>query len=78
MTNKRITLKTDVPNNSYRLSYRCVNCGIIFEFDMQVGKPTSFMRGECPHCKAKSGATGIGIFKPILFNPDEDVNNLYR
>jgi len=72
MENKRIKLDTERPSNTYRMDFRCINCGVIFEYDMQNGTPATAMRGTCPNCKVKSGTPNIGVFKPILLNPVYD------
>ncbi len=77
MENRKITLKISRPQNTYRMCFRCVNCGVIFEHDMQNGIPATSMNGVCPNCKVKSGAPNIGVFKPILLNPSYDEGKQY-
>jgi len=65
-------LDTERPSNTYRINYRCINCGTVFEYDMQNGQPTKSMTGTCPYCKVKSGSPNIGIFAPVKMNPEYD------
>ena len=57
---------------TYRAWYRCSNCGVIFQFDLQKGKPSSEMNGICPWCGVKSGTPKIGAFPLVKFNPAQD------
>lgn len=72
MREKRIKKEDQVPEGQYRAWYRCANCGVIFQFDMQLGKPASEMSGSCPTCGVKSGAPKIGVFPIVKFNPEQD------
>lgn len=76
-----IKLEVEVGSHSYRLNYRCNNCGMIFEYDMAIGQPTSTMTGSCPHCQIKSRTIiGGGVFVAIKLNShlDEIQNPHYR
>ncbi len=72
MIEKTVKLDTDHQDNQYRSWYRCSNCGVIFQFDMQKGKPAAEMSGLCPTCGVKSGAPKIGIFPIVKYNPKQD------
>lgn len=65
-------LDTERPSNTYRINYRCINCGTIFEYDMQTGASVTTMRGACPYCKVKSGTPNIGSFPVVKMNPEYD------
>ena len=68
-----VKLESELAENVYRAWYRCVNCGVIFQYDMQLGKPASEMTGQCPHCKVQSGKPKIGLFPIVKYNPEHDL-----
>ena len=67
-----VKLESELAENVYRAWYRCVNCGVIFQYDMQKGVDAKNMKGECPICGIKSGRPGVGSFQIVKYNPKHD------
>lgn len=67
-----IKLDTTIPEGQYRAWYRCSNCGVIFQHDLNKGLQCTTMAGICPLCGVKSGTAGTGVFPIIKFNPEQD------
>jgi len=73
MQEKQVKLDGIPSSSVYRAWYRCTNCGTIFQYDMQVGKPAAEMVGSCPHCRVTSGKPKVGVFPIVKFNPEHDM-----
>jgi len=72
MVNKQITIKTDLQEGYYRITYRCTNCGTLFEKDLKKGTIAEKAKSSCPYCDAVSGASTVGYFPVIKHNSNLD------
>lgn len=76
-----VELKDNVKEDQYRAWYRCLNCGLVFQYDMKRGCPVSEMDGECPMCGCRSGSmrsgATVGIFPIVKYNPEYDKQPRY-
>lgn len=54
-----------IMNHTYKMKFRCTNCGLIFEREVQKGLPALGKGGECPHCGLVDGKPGVGHFTVI-------------
>ena len=72
MNENRVKLGEVIEDGKYRAWYRCSNCGVIFQYDMQKGKISAEMNGHCPWCGVKSGTPKVGVFPLVKYNPEQD------
>jgi DNA-directed RNA polymerase subunit RPC12/RpoP len=64
-------------NNTYTISYRCTNCGAIYEKEVQKGLTAEGRGGECPTCGIHDGEEypeGMYLFIVIKEN---DIKHYY-
>lgn len=67
----KITLNNEVQKGYYRMTYRCSNCGTIFETDIKKGTPAANSECVCPYCATMSNKTK-GYFEVIKHNAELD------
>ena len=58
--------------HQYNISFRCPNCGVIFERLIQKGVEALGRGGVCTNCGVKDGAPKVGQFKVIRQNEEHD------
>lgn len=61
------------PNtHQYKISFRCPNCGSVFEVLVQKGVIAQGRGGKCPNCGVTDGQAQVGHFKVLKNNPEYD------
>ncbi len=71
MIEKKVKLDAPIQDACYRAWFRCTNCGVIFQHDINKGLEVSSMTGVCPECGVKSSPR-TGVFTIVKFNPTYD------
>ena len=71
MADIELTLNTVLVEGYYRITYRCSNCGAIFEADVKRGTLAASSDSACPYCDTKSNKTK-GYFEVIKHNSKLD------
>lgn len=62
----------ELNSHQYAVSFRCPNCGDIFEVAIQKGVIAQGRGGKCPTCGVSDGQAQVGHFKVIKKNPEYD------
>jgi DNA-directed RNA polymerase subunit RPC12/RpoP len=57
-----------VQEGFYRMQYKCVNCGKLFQSDIRRGAVAKGASGSCPHCGIQTGKPGVGHHEAVLPN----------
>lgn len=71
MGNMDTNLTSEVAKGYYRISYRCNNCGTIFEEDIRKGKSAANSNSICTYCGTRSSKI-TGYFEVIKHNNQLD------
>lgn len=71
MKNLQLTLNSILSEGYYRISYRCTNCGAIFEEDIKKGVLAVHSECTCRYCGTMSNKTK-GYFEVIKHNTELD------
>lgn len=62
----------EVNSHQYAISFRCPNCGEVFEKALQKGVIADGQGGKCPSCGVNDGQPQVGRFKVIKKNLEYD------
>lgn len=67
----QLTITSALKEGYYRITYRCTNCGTIFEADIRKGTEAAKADSICPYCDTRSNKTK-GFFQVIKHNSELD------
>jgi predicted RNA-binding Zn-ribbon protein involved in translation (DUF1610 family) len=65
-------MSVDLNKNQYAISFRCPNCGQVFEKALQKGVIAEGRGGNCPCCGVSDGQPNVGRFQVIRKNMELD------
>jgi len=64
-----------VDDNHYFMSFKCSNCGHVFEVQIRKGTPAHGQAGPCPNCGVRDNTSGVGHHSVIRDNQSDNPTN---
>lgn len=65
-------MSLEANSHQYIISFRCPNCGDIFEKLIQKGIIAEGRAGKCPVCGVQEGQAAVGRFRVVRANTEHE------